>query len=97
MVHGVVTGEWKQFEVAGLDSKPEILAQWDRDTAALDDLWPEIPAAKFQETINAFGQYPGPTWSLLMYVIDNEVHHRGQGYAYLRALGIEPPQFYERG
>ena len=29
--------------------------------------------------------------------IDNEIHHRGQGYVYLRALGIEPPPFYERG
>ena len=26
----------------------------------------------------------------------NEIHHRGQGYVYLRALGIEPPPFYER-
>ena len=26
-----------------------------------------------------------------LYVIDNEIHHRGQGYVYLRALGIEPP------
>ena len=24
------------------------------------------------------------------------VHHRGQGYVYLRALGIEPPPFWER-
>jgi uncharacterized damage-inducible protein DinB len=38
-----------------------------------------------------------PVHSLVMYVIDNEVHHRGQGYVYLRALGIEPPPFYERG
>jgi uncharacterized damage-inducible protein DinB len=30
-------------------------------------------------------------------VIDNEIHHRGQGYVYLRALGIEPPPFCERG
>jgi uncharacterized damage-inducible protein DinB len=28
--------------------------------------------------------------------IDNEVHHRGQGYVYLRALGVEPPPFWER-
>ena len=33
---------------------------------------------------------------LLFYVIDNEIHHRGQGYVYLRALGIEPPLFYDR-
>ena len=33
---------------------------------------------------------------LLLYWIDNEVHHRGQAYVYLRALGIEPPPFYDR-
>ena len=32
----------------------------------------------------------------LRYLIDNEVHHRGQGYVYLRELGVEPPAFYER-
>lgn len=32
----------------------------------------------------------------LWYVIDNEIHHRGQVYVYLRMLGIEPPAFYVR-
>ena len=40
--------------------------------------------------------YPGRVHDLVLYVIDNEIHHRGQGYVYLRALGIEPPPFYER-
>ena len=30
-------------------------------------------------------------------LVDNEIHHRGQGYVYLRELGIEPPPFWERG
>ncbi|WP_367868755.1 DinB family protein [Pedobacter sp. WC2423] len=28
--------------------------------------------------------------------MDNEIHHRGQGYVYLRSLGIEPPFFWDR-
>ena len=32
----------------------------------------------------------------LVYCLDNEVHHRGQGYVYLREIGIEPPPFWER-
>jgi uncharacterized damage-inducible protein DinB len=32
----------------------------------------------------------------LVYCIENEIHHRGQGYVYLRELGVEPPHFYER-
>jgi len=31
-----------------------------------------------------------------MAFVDNEIHHRGQGYVYLRSLGITPPGFYER-
>jgi uncharacterized damage-inducible protein DinB len=46
--------------------------------------------------MTAFGQYPGKVYDLVLYVIDNEIHHRGQGYVYLRSLGIEPPPFYER-
>ena len=60
-------------------------------------MWPQIPPGRFQETLTAFGQYPGVLHDLILYVIDNEIHHRGQGYVYLRALGIEPPPFYERG
>ncbi|MEJ6979249.1 DinB family protein [Pedobacter sp. P351] len=29
-------------------------------------------------------------------MIDNEIHHRGQAYVYLRSLGITPPFFWER-
>jgi uncharacterized damage-inducible protein DinB len=32
----------------------------------------------------------------ILYWIDNEIHHRGQAYVYLRSLGIEPPHFWER-
>ena len=40
------------------------------------------------------GEMPG--WVAAIYAVDNEIHHRAQGYVYLRALGIEPPAFYER-
>ena len=46
--------------------------------------------------MTAFGQYPGRVYDLLLYAIDNEIHHRGEGYVYLRALRIEPPAFYSR-
>ena len=51
---------------------------------------------RFPETATAFGQFTAPIHDLILYVIDNEIHHRGQGYVYLRALGIEPPPFYDR-
>ncbi|MFA6165974.1 MAG: DinB family protein [Gemmatimonadaceae bacterium] len=96
MARGLVTGQWDKYVLAKLDSQQAILARWDEDTALINDLWPKIEPAKFTEQMVAFGEYPGTGSSLMMYVIDNEIHHRGQGYVYLRALGIEPPPFYER-
>lgn len=96
MVRGVVTNEWKAFADSKAASKEELLRQWDEATRQIDALWPRIPPQRFQETMTAFGQYEGPVHSLFLYVIDNEIHHRGQGYVYLRALGIEPPPFWDR-
>ncbi len=95
-VQGVLSGEWSEGIKSEPLSKADALRHWDESTKVMNDLWPKIPAARFQETITAFGQYTGTTHSLVMYVIDNEVHHRAQGYVYLRALGIEPPHFWER-
>ena len=97
MVRGAATGDWTTSW--GRDPKPkaELLRTWDADTIEIDGYWAQIPAERFQETMTAFGQYTGPLHELCMYCIDNEIHHRGQGYVYLRALGIEPPPFWERG
>ncbi len=96
MLRGIVTGQWDQS--MGRDARPkgEILRLWDESTDKINALWPQVPHERFQQTMTAFGQYPGVVHDLLLYAIDNEIHHRGQGYVYLRALGIEPPPFYER-
>ena len=96
MVRGLATGDWAAYEAAGVDSKEELLRRWDESTAQIDQLWPRIPAERFHETLTAFGQYTDVGHALMLYVVDNEIHHRGQGFVYLRALGIEPPPFYER-
>jgi uncharacterized damage-inducible protein DinB len=95
MLEGVVTGKWN-WSMPEATTKAALLDQWDNATEQIDALWKQVPAAKFQETMTAFGQYTGVAHDLLLYVIDNEIHHRGQGYVYLRVLGIEPPPFYER-
>lgn len=77
------------------NKKENFLARWDEDTEKIDLLWKQIPLQRFQEPITLFGQYEGTVRSSIFYFIDNEIHHRGQGYVYLRALGIEPPFFYE--
>jgi len=96
MVRGVATGEWDAPRVPDPKSRDEILRRWDETTTELDALWSKIPPERFSETTTAFGQYTDKASTLILYVVDNEIHHRGQAYVYLRALGIEPPPFFER-
>jgi uncharacterized damage-inducible protein DinB len=96
MVQGAVSGNWDTSFSREALPKAAILKQWDEATEELNALWPQIPPERFAETLTAFGQYKDVLHNLVLYVIDNEVHHRGQGTVYLRSLGIEPPAFYDR-
>ena len=94
---GIATGEWGKWADADkVTTKEELLAIWDKATAAMDEIWPTIPLQRFEEEDVAFGQWPGTGTSFIFYFIDNEIHHRGQAYVYLRSLGIEPPAFWDR-
>ena len=96
-LRGVLTDSWQSREgEGGPRTREALLRRWDDDTDEIEALWPRIPASRFHEHANAFGQYEGVVHDLLLYVIDNEIHHRAQGYVYLRALGVEPPPFWER-
>jgi uncharacterized damage-inducible protein DinB len=96
MLQGVVSGEWAFTQDREPRPKQEVLRLWDEATRQIDELWRQILPQRFLETMTAFGQYTDALHNLILYVIDNEIHHRGQGYVYLRALGIAPPPFYER-
>ncbi len=96
---GIATNEWEKFEDTGRPApktKDELLQFWDETTEQINTYWPQIPAYHFQEVVKAFGQWEGPVYWMIFYFIDNEIHHRGQGYVYLRSLGIEPPPFWDR-
>jgi len=96
IVEGVSTGKWEEYKTAKPSSKSELLRLWDEQTAELNEKFPKIPPHRFSEVDKAFGQWEMPGLATIQYAIDNEIHHRGQGYVYLRALGIEPPPFWER-
>jgi uncharacterized damage-inducible protein DinB len=96
-IRGIVSREWPAAGPVGLpDTKKDLLELWDEVTDEINELWPEIPSGRFQEMDVAFGQYEGPVHNFVFYFIDNEIHHRGQAYVYLRSLEIEPPAFWDR-
>lgn len=80
----------------GISTKEHILNKWDEFTQLIDDLWPRVTQERMGEVNKLFGMYENTAFQQILYFIDNEVHHRGQGYVYLRALGIQPPFFWER-
>ncbi|MBD3582144.1 DinB family protein [Flavobacterium selenitireducens] len=77
-------------------SKAEYLKKWDEADEEIKTYWAQIPEERFPEMFNLFGQYNFPILHNVLYFIDNEIHHRGQMFVYLRALNIEPPFFWER-
>nr|WP_297783649.1 DinB family protein [uncultured Allomuricauda sp.] len=94
----IVTGNTSEFD-ENRDygtTKTQFLAKWDQDTEEINRLWKKLNIERFQDVIKLFGEYEGTVLSNLQYFVDNEIHHRGQGYVYLRALDIEPPFFYDR-
>lgn len=100
---GLVTGNWQTEEQLPVDfsavappTKAEVLALWDRSTEQMNAVWTGMRPERFQETDAAFGMFTNKVINSLFYLIDNENHHRGQAYVYLRALGIEPPAFWDR-
>lgn len=100
-LHGLMTGEWPELNWEAVHKQPqpsktELLERWDKTAQVLRERWPEIPERRFHEVDTAFGMWKQPGADLVLYLIDNEIHHRAQGYVYLRLLSIEPPAFYER-
>ena len=97
-IQEIVSGKQAAFteEVAHGNSKSKVLELWDEATEEINTNWTEIGVENFHEIIKLFGQYEGTVQSSILYFIDNEIHHRGQGYVYLRSLGIEPPMFWDR-
>ena len=79
-----------------IKTKADILKAWDESTVLINQYFNQISEQRFRESHNLFGQYEFPIYQNLLYFIDNEIHHRGQGFVYLRTLGIEPPFFWER-
>jgi len=96
IVDGVATGNWAEFKGTKPIGKNELLKLWDTQTSELNEKFALIPPHRFSEVDKAFGQWEGSGMNTIQYAIFNEIHHRGQGYVYLRALGIEPPPFWER-
>ena len=82
---------WEGFD--NIDSKTALLDAWDASTILLNDSFQRIPASRWLEVVTAYGSTQQMS-GFVQYLLENEIHHRAQGYVYLRLLGLEPPFFH---
>jgi uncharacterized damage-inducible protein DinB len=71
----------------------EVLAAYEEQSAGLPERWKNLPAARWDGTLEFFGsERPASpmAWSFLFDI----VHHRGQITTYLRPMGSTVPQIY---
>ncbi len=93
---GLVTGEWN---LAPFSSERDLSRKTLRDklynehkkTIGMLRLLPEGYYLKMYET--PFGSLTGE--AVIYTAIDEEIHHRGNLYTYLRMVGVEPPQMVQ--
>ncbi|MFO7274122.1 MAG: DinB family protein [Bacillota bacterium] len=99
-VRGAATGEWSidLHKFDEVNTKQALLDACAEVRQRTRELWPKVTVERLlaEEVDGFFNQEPESNLSRLIYALENEIHHRGQGYTYLRMLGIEPPPFYVR-
>jgi uncharacterized damage-inducible protein DinB len=92
---GLATNDWTLNQPPCPETKQALLEQWDALDQSLESRFLGI-APEQLDKVHQLPWFPMPGFATLMYMTDNEIHHRGQGYVYLRLLGIEPAPFWER-
>jgi uncharacterized damage-inducible protein DinB len=97
IMEGLASGEWKwEPRYKNLASKAEIRAAFEQVRERTQRVYPSITTERLHSIETDAWGATTPNLERLFYMIDNEIHHRAQGYVYLRQLGIEPPAFYVR-
>jgi uncharacterized damage-inducible protein DinB len=98
-VRGIATGEWvwNPDEFQTVTTAADLLVACEAVRRQTLELWPAVTAERLAvvEQDPFFGG-PQSHFARLQYALENEVHHRGQGFVYLRLLGAEVPMFWER-
>ena len=99
VLHGAAEGVWRwprEYASSTPTDAADLLAAFDVATAALERDLPRIPTDRYLAADRPVPSREEPVVLTLLYFLDNEIHHRAQGFVYLRELGIEPPAFYRR-
>ena len=93
VLSGTVTMDDKA-DLPRVKTKDDLVAYLDESWKAADAAWSKVTDAQLASTIKApWGDMPG--FMMITTVPDEYLHHRGQLYAMLRQLGVEPPMNWD--
>ncbi len=68
------------------------LARWREIQAETDAALSNVPdAALAVEVEHPLAAFRAPVWEMFLFMIEHEIHHRGQLSAYLKALDVDQP------
>ena len=93
---GFIHGDWVRFPYLGLISNEKCVLREHlaREHERTTEMLLELPEGRFIKLYRTpYGKITGE--GLIYVAIDEEIHHRGNLYTYLRILGIEPPQMVQ--
>ncbi|WP_226537412.1 DinB family protein [Fictibacillus halophilus] len=97
-IQGIALDKWEYKDVfEGTSTKEEMIRISNEIREETRRMWSEMNEEKLCVVMK--DEFFGPEQShfdRLQYALENEIHHRGQGYTYLRLIGVEPPEFYVR-
>ena len=98
-MRGIALDDWEYKDtLSEISTKADLLAACEKMRGETYEIWSPVTDEKLTEVKEDpfFGAGQQSHIERLQYALENEIHHRGQGYIYLRMLGIEPPVFYIR-
>lgn len=98
-LRGIATGEWSYADTTqNVTTKQGLVEAYEELRSQTAEWWEKITAERLAAVEDdGFGFGPATeNLNRVIYALENEIHHRGQIYVYLRQLGIEPPAFYQR-
>lgn len=99
VIGGIANGDLKELDdksaCAGITTRDALLAYATDCWKSADRVMTNATDADLAKTVKTpFGRdFPG--WMLLGITEDEFLHHRGQLFTYLRAMGVEPPFMWD--
>lgn len=93
---GIITGDWNlaPFSTERDISRSNLRGRLHNEHIKTIGMLRLLPEGRFMRTYETpFGILTGET--VIMEAIDEEIHHRGNLYVYLRMLGTAPPQMIQ--